>query len=195
MRPDTICRKSEMTRFIAFAGGLGALVVAVALFAFLQPSQLGTPERTADAKIAIGEWPICTTMGSLVGGDWTDLDPDFAAGKMHLAKGQWASAIEALKLASLRDPRNPDIQNYIGYAYRRIGLPQLALAHFKQAIEFNPRHRGAQQHLGDTYLSIGDLRQAEERLAALAGICLLPCEEYADLERAIAAYRQRLASR
>ena len=68
-------------------------------------------------------------------GDWADLDPDFAAGKKALSKGQWASAIEALKLAALRDPRNADIENYIGYAYRRIGLPKLAFAHFQQAIE------------------------------------------------------------
>ena len=30
------------------------------------------------------------------------------------------AAITALKLAALRDPRNADIQNYIGYAYRRL---------------------------------------------------------------------------
>ena len=67
--------------------------------------------------------------------------------------------------------------------------------HFQQAIELNPRHRGAHQHLGETYLSIGELTQAEAQLAALAAICLLPCDEYGDLRRAIAMYKQRLASR
>ena len=146
-------------------------------------------------RIAAEEWPLCTTMGSLAGGDWDDLDPDFAAGKVALVKGQWASAIEALKLASLRDPRNADIQNYIGYANRRIGLPKLSFAHFRQAIEFNPRHRGAHQHLGETHLSVGELAEAEAQLAALEQICLLPCDEYRDLRWAIATYKQRLASR
>jgi hypothetical protein len=31
--------------------------------------------------------------------------------------------------------------------------------------------------------------KAAEHLAALKAICLIPCEEYADLEKAIAAYR------
>ena len=171
------------------------LVAAVASYAIVRPAWFGTPERTAEAKVAAEEWPMCTTMGSITNADLTDLDPDFAAGKIALSKGQWASAIEALKLASLRDPRNADIQNYIGYAFRRIGLPKLAFAHFQQAIEFNPRHRGAHQHIGETYLSIGELAQAEAQLAALEGICLLPCEEYGDLYRAIVNYKQRLASR
>jgi tetratricopeptide (TPR) repeat protein len=184
-----------MTRLIALSAGLGALVAAVASYALIQPRWLGTPEGTTEAKITTEEWPMCTTMGSLAGGDWADLDPDFAAGKVALVKGQWASAIEALKLAALREPRNPDIQNYIGYAYRRIGLPKLAFAHFQQAIELNPRHRGAHQHLGETYLSVGELAKAEAQLTALEAICLLGCEEYGDLRRAIAMYKQRLASR
>jgi tetratricopeptide (TPR) repeat protein len=184
-----------MMRLIAWAAGLGALVAAALSYAVIQPAWFGTPERTAEARLAAEEWPMCSTMGSLAGGDWADLDPDFAAGKRALSNGQWASAIEALKLAALRDPRNADIENYIGYAYRRTGLPTLALAHFRQAIMFNPRHRGAHQHLGETYLSVGELANAETQLIALEAICLLPCEEYGDLTRAIAKYKQQTASR
>ena len=43
--------------------------------------------------------------------DWAQLEPDFAAGKRALAAENWNGAIAALKLASLRDPRNADIQN------------------------------------------------------------------------------------
>ena len=61
--------------------------------------------------------------------DWTQLDPDFAAGKKALVAGDWNGAIAALKLAALRDPRNADIQNYIGYGVRtardrRSGAPR-----------------------------------------------------------------------
>ena len=38
---------------------------------------------------------------------------------------------------------------------------------------------------------VNDLARAEEHLSALRGIWLIPCEEYGDLEKAIAAYRQR----
>jgi hypothetical protein len=38
---------------------------------------------------------------------------------------------------------------------------------------------------------VGDLPNAEKHLAALRDICLLPCDELADLEKAIAEYRKR----
>ncbi len=37
----------------------------------------------------------------------------------------------------------------------------------------------------------GNLAKAEEHLALLGKICLIPCEEYAMLERQVAAYRAR----
>ena len=40
---------------------------------------------------------------------------------------------------------------------------------------------------------VNDLTKAEEHLAALETICLVPCEEYEDLRKAITEYRQRAA--
>ncbi|MCA6117325.1 hypothetical protein J6524_20980 [Bradyrhizobium sp. WSM 1738] len=86
-----------------------------------------------------------------------------------------------LKSALLRDTRNADIQTYIGYSYRRLRELELAFAHFRQALTFNPRHRAAHQHMGETYLTIGNVAAAREHLAALEGICLIPCAEHGDL--------------
>ncbi len=49
---------------------------------------------------------------------------------------------------------------------------------------------GAHEHLGERYLVLGDLAKAQEHLAALERICLIPCVEMGDLERAIAMHRQ-----
>ena len=38
---------------------------------------------------------------------------------------------------------------------------------------------------------VKNLAKAEEHLAALRRICLIPCEEYGDLEKKIAEYRAR----
>ena len=116
------------------------------------------------------------------------LDPDFAAGKKALAAEDWNGAIVALKLAILRDPRNADIQNYIGYVYRRLRQLGPAMGHYQQALVLNPRHRSAHEHLGELYLVLGEPTKAEEHLAVLKEICLIPCNEVADLERAIAAF-------
>src|SRR4051812_27208063 len=144
--------------------------------------------RIANRAAEPETWPICTTMSSVADeGDWTQLDPDFASGKKDLAAGDWQGAIAALKLAALRDPRNPDLQNYIGYAYRRLGQLEPAFAHYRLALTLDPRHRAAHGHMGEAYLSTGRLHEAELHLAALRDICLIPCQEYGDLDRAIAA--------
>jgi len=41
---------------------------------------------------------------------------------------------------------------------------------------------------------VNNLAKAEEHLAALQNICLLPCEEYEDLKKTIAEYRKRAES-
>jgi tetratricopeptide (TPR) repeat protein len=186
-----------MIRSIAFAAVFGALVGAAGLYAaFESPwrssvaTWLGAPERTADAKLALGDWPICTTMDAMGSeADWAQLDPDFAAGKKALVAEDWNGAIAALKLAALRDPRNADIQNYIGYAYRRLKQLGPAMQHYQQALLLNRRHRSAHEHVGELYLVLGEPAKAEQQLAALEDICLIPCVETDDLKRAIAAYK------
>ena len=116
---------------------------------------------------------------------------DYAAGKQALERKDWREAVRRLNQATRRDPDNADLHNYLGFAYRNLGELDPAFKHYKRALDLNPRHRGAHEYAGEAYLLLGDLARAEEHLAALRRICLLPCEELADLERAITAYRKR----
>jgi Flp pilus assembly protein TadD len=152
-------------------------------------------DRGAETAFTPEDGPICTTMASIASdADWAQLDPDFKAGKRALGAEDWNGAIAALELAALRHPLNADIQNYIGYAYRRLRQLGPAIGHYQQALMLNPRHRSAHEHLGEAYLVLGDSVKAEQHLAALENLCLIPCEEYDDLKRAIARYK-RLAMR
>jgi tetratricopeptide (TPR) repeat protein len=119
------------------------------------------------------------------------LDPDYAAGKQAIDAKAWSTAITSLSSAALRDTRNADIQNYLGYAYRHAGQLDLAFRHYQRALELNPRHRGAHEYVGEAYLLVHNLAKAEEHLAALQQICLIPCEENADLQQKIAEYRSK----
>jgi len=195
-------KKTPMIRAIVLAAVLGALVATVAMYA---KSPLGwrnriTPpfgglDRGAERATMPEDWPICTTMTSVASdGDWAQLDPDFKAGKKALSAEDWNGAIAAFELAALRDPLNADVQNYIGYAYRRLRQLGPAIGHYQQALTLNPRHRSAHEHLGEAYLVLGESAKAEQLLAALEKLCLIPCEEYDDLKRAVSAYR-RLARR
>jgi tetratricopeptide (TPR) repeat protein len=121
------------------------------------------------------------------------LDPEYAAGRAAIAAKDWSAAIRSLSSAALRDTRNADIENYLGYAYRQSGQLQPAFTHYQRALQLDPRHRGAHEYIGEAYLIANNLTKAEEHLAALQGICLIPCEEYEDLKRAVADYRARVA--
>ena len=120
-------------------------------------------------------------------------DTDYAAGKQAMEKKNWPEAVKRFSQAALRDPENPDLQNYLGYAHRNLGQFDPAFKYYKRALELSPRHRGAHEYIGEAYLLTGDLASAEKHLAALREICLLPCEELGDLEKAIAQYRAKPA--
>ena len=190
-----------MIRLIALSAILGALVAGIAAYTIspslwqtaIAPRSAG-PEQTAEAKPASEEWPICTMTVAMPDADWARLDPEFAAGKKALLAEDWDGAIAVLKSAALRDPRNADIQNYIGYAYRRLRQMGPAIGHYQQALMLNPRHRSAHEHLGEANLVLGAPVAAEQHLAHLEDICLIGCDEYDDLKRAIAAFR-KLATR
>jgi lipopolysaccharide biosynthesis regulator YciM len=187
-----------MIRSTLIATVLGIFAAAPALYLLTTPAQQdsaaappGAHSAVAEVPIPVEAWPICSSMGSMVeSADWAALDPDFAAGKRAIVAGDWNGAINALTSAGLRDDRNADIQNYLGYVYRRLRQLDPAMRHYQQALTLNPRHRSAHEHLGEAYLVQGDLAKAEEHLAALERICLIACEEYDDLKRAIAEYNK-----
>ena len=119
-----------------------------------------------------------------------ELDPDYAAGKKAIEAKQWSATITALSSAALRDTRNADIQNYLGYAYRNAGQLDAAFRHYERALTLSPRHRGAHEYVGEAYLIMNNLAKAEEHLAMLHQICLIPCEEFEELKEKIEAYTQ-----
>src|ERR1700693_1262306 len=109
----------------AVAGVLTSVLASYFLFAPAPPGRAATPASPDNAVSRVTNaaeaWPICSTMAAMVETpDWAALDPDFAAGKRAIGAGDWEGAVEALTNAALRDARNPDIQNYLGYAYRKL---------------------------------------------------------------------------
>jgi tetratricopeptide (TPR) repeat protein len=150
---------------------------------------------TLRRAIVVSAWLGAALVPLTVSADPTDddpnaatLDPDYAAGKKAIEAKDWRAAVKALSAAALRDTRNADIQNYLGYAHRHLGEMTRAFAHYERALQLNPRHRGAHEYAGEAALLAGNLPRAQRHLAALKSICVLPCEEYGDLKAAIDAY-------
>ena len=147
--------------------------LAIALAALLAASPAAIAEPTEDTPNAAAR------------------DPDYAAGKAALESKNWEEAAKRLQLAARRDPDSADLHNYLGFTYRNLGQLDVALKHYRRAIEINPRHRGAHEYIGEAYLMMNDPASAERHLAALREICLLPCDELADLRKAVEAYRAK----
>jgi len=118
------------------------------------------------------------------------LGPDYAAGKKAIEARDWNAAIKHFSAVAPRAPDNADVQNYLGYAYRNTGKLDAAFEHYLRALKLNPKHRGAHEYIGEAYLMVKNLAKAEEHLAALDRICLLPCEEYSDLKAKVAAFKK-----
>lgn len=123
--------------------------------------------------------------------DLASRDADYAAGRKAVEEKRWSEAVAKLKLAERRNPDSADLHNFLGFSYRHLRQLELAFAHYGKALAIDPRHRGAHEYIGEAYLMTGNLAGAQKHLDALRGICLLGCEELADLEKAIAAHGKK----
>lgn len=116
-------------------------------------------------------------------------DANFTAGRKAIDAKDWPNAILYLNMAAEKNPRNADVQNYLGYAHRNSGNMDQALLHYAKALELDPKHKGAHEYLGEAYLIQGDLPKAEAMLAKLDKLCTFSCAEYTELKGKIAAYK------
>ena len=122
-------------------------------------------------------------------------DEDYVAGRAALKAGDAGAALRRFESALRRFPDSADLHNELGFAHRKLRQMDKAFEHYKRALMIEPRHRGAHEYIGEAYLMVGDVASAEEHLTALRSICLLPCEELTDLEKAISERRAQAKAR
>ncbi len=122
-------------------------------------------------------------------------DPNFAAGTQAVETGNWQAAVEAFAKVVAKDPGNADGFNMLAYAYRKSGKLDLAFKNYDEALRLDSGHRGAHEYIGEAYLMAGNLAKAEEHLKALDRLCMFGCEQYDDLKKAVAEYKQKTANK
>ena len=118
-------------------------------------------------------------------------NPDYTAAVKLIDAKKYAQAIPLLKKAEAKEPRNADVQNYLGYTHRKLKKFDEAMKYYKTALSIKPKHRGANEYIGELYLELNQLAMAEKHLEVLDDACFFGCEEYTDLKKAIAAYKAR----
>ncbi|MCD6041659.1 MAG: hypothetical protein K0R40_1262 [Burkholderiales bacterium] len=109
------------------------------------------------------------------------------------ARQDWSAAQNLLKDAVSADPGNANYHNLYAYSMRKGASPDMNLVfkHYNEALRIDPKHRGAHEYIGEAYLMVGNVAKAKEHLGTLDKLCFLPCSEYSDLKKAIAAYETK----
>jgi len=153
----------------------------------------------ARRRTALAIWLVAGAVWAAPSADEDDqalnADGDYVAGRAALNAGQFDAALGKFQLALRRFPEAADLHNELGFTHRKLRQMDKALEHYKHALTIDPRHRGAHEYIGETYLLLGDVASAEKHLAALRSICLLPCEELEDLRQAIAEHQAKSKGR
>ena len=117
------------------------------------------------------------------------VDPTFAQARTLIEARNYPAAMPLLQQVVARDPRNADAYNLMGYATRKSGDANGSLQYYNQALSLDPKNLGAHEYIGEAYLQLGRLPEAEQHLARLDSICVFGCTEYRQLKAAVANYK------
>ena len=103
-------------------------------------------------------------------------------GKIEKAKIRFNKALEYLIIANDKNPDQPDILNYLGFAFRKTGDFMMAEVYYSQGLEIDPNHIGINEYLGELYIETNRIDLAKQRLEILKDCS---CEEYDELKELI----------
>ena len=99
--------------------------------------------------------------------------------KLEKAKKLYSQAFNKFDKAYLKDKKNPDILNYLGYTSRKSGNFSAAENYYLKGLSINPKHNGINEYLGELYVQTNRIDKANERLEILKNC---NCDEYKELE-------------
>jgi Flp pilus assembly protein TadD len=115
------------------------------------------------------------------------------AGRKAIEAKDFKSAVGHLTKAVQDEPKNADAHNMLGYSYRKVGTFDKSMEHYQTALKIDSNHRSAHEYLGELYLDMNQLDNAEKQLASLKKACPFfgKCEEFDDLKKAVDAYKAK----
>jgi tetratricopeptide (TPR) repeat protein len=95
---------------------------------------------------------------------------------------EWALMV----LAAISNQNDPRVLNYTGYSHRKAGRIEAGITYYQRALAIDPDFVLAREYLGEGYVAAGRVDLALAQLAEIRRRCGESCEEYRDLDRAIA---------
>ena len=110
---------------------------------------------------------------------------DYYLAKDFIEQGKYTKDIKILKELEKESSKDADVQNYLGFSYRKIGNLDLAAVHYNKALILDPKHKGALEYQGEMFLTLNQVDKAKQNLEKLDKICFLGCKEMDKLELSI----------
>ena len=120
-------------------------------------------------------------------------NPNVVAGRKAIEAKDFKTAVGHLSKAVQELPNDADAHSMLGYSFRKVGTFDKSMEHYQRALKLDSNHRSAHEYLGELYLDLNQLDNAEKQLAALKKACPFfgRCEEYDDLKKEIDAYKAK----
>jgi len=94
-------------------------------------------------------------------------------------------------LDAVRQKNSARYFNYRGFVTRKLGDPEGALIHYRRALILDPYYAEAREYLGEAFLMLGRIEDAEAELIQIGRICGVECEPYLELSEALAEVKGR----
>ena len=120
-------------------------------------------------------------------------DPVVERATLATQREEWVNAQSLWRDVLARNPNDAEYHNMYAYSLRKGPNPDMSLVfkHYNEALRLDPKHRGANEYLGEAYLMVNNLPKAKEQLGALDKLCFFPCKEYSDLKQAVAEHEAK----
>lgn len=173
-------RRSSVLTMVLLAWGL-AMVARPSLAVIIEAEP--APECPVGQLFDTGAGQCVTDMTRL-----TDADR-MANAKRLIDLDRFAEA--RLLLDAVEQKNSARYFNYRGFVTRKLGDPEGALVFYRRALVLDPYYAEAREYLGEAYLMLGRIAEAEEELAQIARICGVQCEPYQELSEALAEAKGR----
>ncbi len=107
-----------------------------------------------------------------------------------IRRGRFKKADKRLQRMVKKNPKNADAWNLIGFSNRKLERYDVSWEAYQTALKLDPKHRGANEYLGEWYLQKDQPEGAVKQYGVLANICN-GCKEQAELEKAIVNFSLR----
>lgn len=114
----------------------------------------------------------------------------YTKARSYLADNNYQKALDALAITIKDEPKNADAWNLKGFSHRKLGQYDASMTAYQTALKLNPKHTGALEYMGELYLTLGNLPEAEALLVRLNKACSFNCKDRDALKQAIANYKK-----